>query len=68
MPLSKHDKKMKKSFTDRYEDGDRVYYATLQKRISEGHPIHSPESRRLEAKRKRPQRTKRRSHTRRRKM
>lgn len=70
MPLGKKDKKLKHSFAKQYGDkeGERVYYATMQKRINEGKPINTPESRRLEAKRKRPHRTKRRSHTRRRKM
>lgn len=54
MPLSKKDRDMEQSFERRYGNrGKRVYYATLQKRISEGRPIDSPESRKLSRKRKR---------------
>lgn len=63
MPLSAKDRKLKRHFTDEYEDGERVYYATLNKRINEGRPIHVPESKRLAAKRKH-HRTKRKEHRR----
>lgn len=54
MPKSKKDRDLERSFTDRYGDkeGERVYYATLNKRINEGRPIRTPESKRLKAKRR----------------
>jgi hypothetical protein len=52
MPLTRKDRKLRRNF-DRYgKDKDRVFYATLNKRINEGRPIDVPESRRLEKKRR----------------
>lgn len=60
MPLTKKDRKLKRSFDDSYgDDGKRVMYATLNKRINEGRPINVPESKRLAAKRRHHKRTKR---------
>lgn len=70
MPLDTKSRKMLRHFQDEYgpEEGKRYFYGKLNKQISRGRPVKVGESRRLEAKRKRPHRTKRRSHTRRRKM
>lgn len=54
MPLTGKDKEMASSFTRQYgpEAGKRAFYATLNKRINEGRPVNTPESKRLKAKRK----------------
>lgn len=53
MPLTGKDKEVESSMKRQYGDeGDRVFYATLNKRINEGRPINIPESKRLAAKRK----------------
>jgi len=53
MPLTGKDRRMEQAFTDRYgSEGKSVYYATLNKRINEGRPINTSESRRLAKKRK----------------
>lgn len=53
MPLSNKDKKMKRNFDRQYGSrGKDVYYATLNKHISEGHPIDSPESKKMAKRRK----------------
>jgi hypothetical protein len=53
MPLSKKDRKMKANFDRQYgEDGKSIYYATLNKRINEGRPINTPESKHVASKRK----------------
>lgn len=68
MPLSESDEKMERHFADEYggKEGKKIYYATLNKRINEGRPINSPESKHVAAKRKhigrRAKRRLRRSH------
>lgn len=54
MPLTAKDRELKRHFTDEYGDdrGERVYYATLNKRINQGRAIKVPESRRLKSKRR----------------
>lgn len=53
MPLSKKDRDMESNFEKQYGGrGKSVYYATLNKRINEGRPINTPESRHVAAKRK----------------
>ena len=53
MPLTGKDRKMEQSFERGYgSDGKSIYYATLNKRINQGRPINSPESRKLANKRK----------------
>ena len=54
MPLQGADKRMEKSFEERFgaKEGKRRYYATLNARINEGHPIRTAESGRLAKKRK----------------
>lgn len=53
MPLTKKDRRMESSFEKQYPGrGKEVYYRTLNKRISEGRPINSPESRHVAAKRR----------------
>lgn len=68
MPLSKKDRKISSRMASQYgkDKGKRVFYATLNKRISEGRPIDVPESKRLMAKRRHSKRTKRRGLRRRR--
>jgi hypothetical protein len=53
MPLSGKDREMESSFERQYGDrGKSVYYATLNKRINEGRPINTPESKHVASKRK----------------
>lgn len=54
MPLTGKDKEVASNFTRQYgpEEGKRRFYATLNARINEGHPVNIPESKRLKAKRK----------------
>lgn len=52
MPLSKKDRKMRRNFNRYGKEGDRVFYATLNRRINQGRPINIPETRRLEKKRR----------------
>lgn len=61
MPLSKKDHDMERNFEKQYGSrGKSVYYAVLNKRINEGRPINSPESRHVEKKRKHHRKQKRR--------
>lgn len=61
MPLGKKDRKLKASFDRTYgPDGKSVMYATINKRINEGRPINTPESRHVAAKRKHHKKRKRR--------
>ena len=63
MPLSSKDKKLKRRFESEYGEkgGERVYYATLNKHISSGRPIDTPESHKMAKKRKSAKRKQRRS-------
>ena len=63
MPLGKKDKKMKANFEREYgpEGGERAYYATINKHISTGRPINTPESHKMAKKRKSAKRKQRRS-------
>ena len=63
MPLGKKDKKLKRHFTSEYGDkeGKKIMYATINKRISEGRPIDTPESRKMVKKRRGAKRKQRRS-------
>lgn len=53
MPLSKKDKQVLRQFELEYGKGKgkKVFYATLNKSISEGKPIQLPETKRLAKKR-----------------
>lgn len=66
MPLSEKDREMEGSFERQYGGrGKSVYYATINKRINEGRPINTPESKHVASKRKRKsKRTTRRSRRR----
>lgn len=45
---------MKRNFAKQYggKEGEKIFYATLNRRISEGRPIDSPESHKMAKKRK----------------
>ena len=58
MPLTGKDAKLLRHFESEYgeKEGERTFYATLNKHINQGRPIRTPESRRLIKKRRKSQR------------